>query len=58
MFLNISGKGSGVPRGPEITGTFDGIFALYDPLDPPQPGSLRPAHYCEAKDHQCRFVKQ
>jgi hypothetical protein len=38
--LNISGKGSGVVRQTEVTGTFDGVFALYDPLDPPQPGIL------------------
>ena len=57
-FLNISGKGSGVVRGAEVTGTFDGVFALYDPLNPPQPGTLFTAHYCAARDHQCRFVKQ
>jgi len=57
-FLNISGKGSGVVRGAEVTGTFDGVFALYDPLDPPQPGILFTTHYCAARDHQFRFVKQ
>ena len=57
-FLNISGRGSGAVRGSEITGTFDGLFAVYDPLDPPQPGTLFTAHYCPAKDHQFRFVKQ
>jgi len=46
QFRNISGKGSGVVRGAEVTGTFDGVFALYDPLDPPQPGTLFTAHYC------------
>jgi hypothetical protein len=56
--LNISGKGSGVVRGAEVTGTFDGVFAVYDPLDPPQPGTLFTAHYCKARDHQFRFVKQ
>jgi hypothetical protein len=56
--LNISGKGSGAVRGAEVTGTFDGLFALYDPLDPPQPGILFTAHYCKARDHQFRFVKQ
>jgi hypothetical protein len=56
--LNISGKGSGVVRGAEVTGTFDGLFALYDPLDPPQPGIFLTVHYCQAKDHQFRFVKQ
>jgi len=56
--LNISGKGSGVVRGSKVTGTFDGLFALYDPLDPPQPGILLTAHYCKARDHQFRFVKQ
>jgi len=56
--LNISGKGSGVVRGAEVTGTFDGVFALYDPLDPPRPGTLFTAHYCKARDHQFRFVKQ
>jgi len=56
--LNISGKGSGVVRGSEVTGTFDGLFALYDPLDPPQPGIFFTAHYCKARDHQFRFVKQ
>jgi len=56
--LNISGKGSGAVRGAEITGTFDGLFALYDPLDPPQPGILFTGHYCKARDHQFRFVKQ
>ena len=56
--LNISGKGSGVVRGSEVTGAFDGLFALYDPLDPPQPGILLTAHYCKARDHQFRFVKQ
>ena len=56
--LNISGKGSGVVRGSEVTGTFDGLFALYDPLDPPQPGILFTTHYCTARDHQFRFVKQ
>ncbi len=55
--LNISGKGSGVVRA-EVTGTFDGLFALYDPLDPPQPGTLFTAHCCTARDHQFRFVKQ
>jgi hypothetical protein len=48
--LNISGKGSGVVRGSEVTGTFDGLFALYDPLDPPQPGIFFTAHYCKARD--------
>jgi hypothetical protein len=56
--LNISGKGSGVVRGAEVTGTFDGLFALYDPLDPPQPGILLTVHYCKARDHQFRLVKQ
>ena len=56
--LNISGKGSGAVRGDEVTGTFDGLFALYDPLDPPQPGILFTSHYCKAKDHQFRFVRQ
>jgi len=56
--LNISGKGSGVVRGSEVTGTFDGLFALYDPLDPPQPGTVFTTHYCRAPDHQFRFVKQ
>jgi hypothetical protein len=56
--LNISGKGSGVVRGGEVTGTFDVIFALDDPLDPPQPEILFTAHYCKARDHQFRFVKQ
>jgi hypothetical protein len=56
--LNISGKGSGVVRGSEVAGAFDGLFALYDPLDPPQPGILFTAHYCTARDHQFRFVKQ
>ena len=56
--LNISGKGSGVVRGTDVTGTFDGLFALYDPLDPPQPGILFTAHYCAARDHEFRFVRQ
>jgi len=56
--LNIAGKGSGVVGGSEVTGTFDGLFALYDPLDPPQPGILFTPHYCKARDHQFRFVKQ
>lgn len=55
--LNISGKGSGVVRGTEVAGAFDGLFALYDPLDPPQPGTLFTAHYCAARDHQFRLVK-
>ena len=58
MFLNISGKGTGAAAGKEVRGTFDGLFALYDPLDPPQPGILHTAHYCQATDHQFRFVKQ
>jgi hypothetical protein len=57
MFLNISGTGKGTDSGREVTGTFDGLFALYDPLDPPWPGILPTAHYCAAKDHQFRFVK-
>jgi hypothetical protein len=55
--LNISGRGSGVVRGDEVTGAFDGLFALYGPLDPPQPFRFT-AHYCSAGDHQFRFVKQ
>ena len=58
MFLNVSGTGKGTASGGEVTGTFDGVFALYDPLDPPRPGSLRTAHYCQARDHEFRFVKQ
>ena len=57
-FLNISGKGNGVVREAEVTGTFDGVFALYDPLDPPLPGFLFTPHYCLATIHQFRFVKQ
>jgi hypothetical protein len=55
--LLISGKGRGIVREPEVSGRFEGIFAVDDPLDPPQPGPFIP-HYCQATDHQFRFVSQ
>jgi hypothetical protein len=47
-FLNISGKGLGVAHGTQVTGAFDGLFELHDPF----------GHYCQATNHQFRFVKQ
>jgi len=57
-FLNISGKGIGERHALEITGTFDGLFAFYEPVVPPQPSVLIVGHYCRAGDHRFTFVKQ
>ena len=49
-FLNIAGKGLGEMRAGEITGAFKGLFAFY--------GTLIDGRYCNATDHEFRFVKQ
>jgi hypothetical protein len=48
--LNISGKGVGDRHDLEITGTFNGLYAFYEPDRTP--------HYCRAADHRFTFVKQ
>jgi hypothetical protein len=54
-FLNISGKGTGAVREGEITGAFNGLLALYEPV--PDPNVLWIGHYCRAADHRFKFVK-
>ena len=54
--LNISGKGNGTAHDGEITGMLSGVFAFYEPV--PDPNRLWIGHYCSARDHRFRFVRQ
>jgi hypothetical protein len=55
-YLNISGKGTGAVHGTEMTGTFNGVFAFYEPVA--NPNILIRGQYCVAPDHGFRLQKQ
>ena len=57
-FLNISGEGIGSVHEGDITGTFNGLFAFYEPFLPPRPDIWWVIHYCKAADHRFRFIRQ
>ena len=54
-FVNISGNGIGTIDATRITGALAGLFAVYEPVVPPNPNVLV-GHFCSAMDHSFTFV--